>query len=61
MSKHNIPVFADEGLEMDEVLESIAWGLCGMRPRKVSQNPTRRQHRRQPADCARISFGEQTK
>ncbi len=42
MTKHDILALTDEELEMDEVLDSIAWGLCGVTPRKVCQNSTRR-------------------
>ena len=29
MVNKNIPVFDDDELEIDEVLDSVAWGLCG--------------------------------
>ena len=32
LKKPYIPLFEDE-LEMDDVLDSIAWDLCGLRPR----------------------------
>ena len=36
-----MPLFEDE-LEMDEVLDSVAWDLCGLKPktRKVSKRPS---------------------
>jgi hypothetical protein len=30
---HNIPTFDDEELEIDQVLDSVAWDLCGLRKR----------------------------
>ena len=45
MHGHNIPVFDDELLEIDEVLDSIAWDLCGYRKlSKPIRNATRRFH-----------------
>jgi len=42
MRNHNIPVFDDELLEIDEVLDSIAWDLCGFRkPSNGNRRPPR--------------------
>jgi len=43
MCAHNIPLFDDEMLEIDEVLDSIAWDLCGHRKRS---KPSRKLPRR---------------
>jgi hypothetical protein len=53
MRNHNIPLFDDDQLEIDEVLDSIAWDLCGHRkqstpirtaprPLKAKQDPDSR-------------------
>jgi hypothetical protein len=43
MRAKNIPLFDDEILEIDEVLDSIAWDLCGYRKRstRISTPPPR--------------------
>ena len=48
MRAHNVPVFDDELLEIDEVLDSIAWDLCGYRTRagRRSRSPQGRPAKR---------------
>lgn len=42
MKAHNIPLFDDDVLEIDEVLDSIAWDLCGYR--KPARRTSHRRH-----------------
>lgn len=39
MRAHNVPVFDDELLEIDEVLDSIAWDLCGHQKLSKRRSP----------------------
>lgn len=46
MRARYIPAFENEELEIDEVLDSIAWDLCGRR--KTGSRPRKAQRKDQP-------------